>query len=449
MPFNNGVRKPFASGGIEWNWGGGRGQIGHSVFSEEPAFVARVSDVEGDHVRIYEYDRFNGTLWQVDILLPNSTSPASRAAWFHVKVTNPNPHQTRGYWWSNTAVHTTKAGRVISPARAVAESGVCPAGGMSCAPFPHYTDECGARADKPALFLNRSKGHTYDHSVIGNLISGRDAFLRTYEGDESVPAQGLYVAHVDKEVYGSAVGSFHGATGDSPVENFGMAPNGTKYFVYPNDEQGQFWQDWLSGTRDGSKRGNYVELQIGPAPSQMQTFTMPAGESIEWTEYIMGMQGANVSELHGLDYARAVNAVKGFLQSAGGMPKEVVKQMHQKMKRMATNLFPTLDSRTLILILMLNEGWPTIGSPPLLSFDQECLGVLWLSFSPGSLSHSRLPTSTLAGKGTHSSDHGSSSTETVSSRSKPLQHQFLHPSCWRRPGYSGSRRVGTHGLEVC
>jgi len=93
MPMNNGVRKPFASGGIEWNWGGGRGQIGHSVFSEEPAFVARVPNLEGDHVRVYEYDRFNGTLWQVDIHLPNDTSlAASRAAWFHVKVTNPNPN---------------------------------------------------------------------------------------------------------------------------------------------------------------------------------------------------------------------------------------------------------------------------------------------------------------------------------------------------------------------
>jgi len=42
MPFNGAVRKPFASGGIEWNWGGGRGQIGHSVFTEQPAFVVRV-----------------------------------------------------------------------------------------------------------------------------------------------------------------------------------------------------------------------------------------------------------------------------------------------------------------------------------------------------------------------------------------------------------------------
>ena len=40
-PFNGAVRKPFSSGGIEWNWGGGRGQIGHSVRSLAPAVVQR------------------------------------------------------------------------------------------------------------------------------------------------------------------------------------------------------------------------------------------------------------------------------------------------------------------------------------------------------------------------------------------------------------------------
>ena len=62
--------------------------------------MAKVEDGEGEHVRIYEYDRFNGTLWQVDLLLPNSTSAAaSRAAWIHVKLTNPSDEDLRGYWW--------------------------------------------------------------------------------------------------------------------------------------------------------------------------------------------------------------------------------------------------------------------------------------------------------------------------------------------------------------
>jgi len=40
---------------------------------------------------------------------------------------------------TNTARHTTFGGRVLSPARQAAESGVCPSGGMSCALFPVST----------------------------------------------------------------------------------------------------------------------------------------------------------------------------------------------------------------------------------------------------------------------------------------------------------------------
>ena len=150
----------------------------------------------------------------------------------------------------------------------------------------HYTDECGQHSDVGRECLNRSKGRVYDHSMLGNLGSGRDAFLRVYKGDETLPAQGNFVAHADRKVYGPhTVGSFHGVYGDSSVKDFGTAPNGTKYFAYPHDRVGQWWQDWLSGhTQDDSHLGNYLELQIGPAPSQMQTFSHPKHSVIEWTE---------------------------------------------------------------------------------------------------------------------------------------------------------------------
>eukprot|EP00040_Diaphanoeca_grandis_P036779 m.236262 g.236262 ORF g.236262 m.236262 type:complete len:794 (-) comp33683_c0_seq2:399-2780(-) len=336
MPFNGAVRKPFASGGIEWNWGGGRGQIGHSVFSEESAFVAKVEDPEGDHVRIYEYDRFNGTLWQVDLLLPNSSNTAaSRGAWIHVKLVNPTDEDLRGYWWTNTARHTTMQGRVLSPARQTAETGVC--GSMSCAPFPHYTDECGELSDYGRQCLNRSKGHTYDHSIIGNLGSGRDAFLRVYKGDAAVPEQGNFVAHADRAVYGpKTVGSFHGVTGTSVVKDFGTAPNGTKFFAYTHDRIGQWSQDWESGhLNDTSHKGNYIELQIGPAPTQMQTFSHPSNTSIEWTEYILPMTGADADKLHAEDYRTAITEVQTFLNGDTGMPTAEIDRMHNKLKMMA------------------------------------------------------------------------------------------------------------------
>lgn len=131
------------------------------------------------------------------------------------------------------------------------------------------------------------------------------------------------------------MGSFHGVTGESAVADFGVAPNGTKYFAYPNSRRGQFWQDWLSGTRDGSGRGNYVELQIGPAPSQMQTFSLPANRSIEWTEYIMAMTGADATTLHGVSYPHALE-VQRFLNTPHGITREDITQHDQHLRALAS-----------------------------------------------------------------------------------------------------------------
>ena len=206
---------------------------------------------------------------------------------------------------------------MLSPASSVFETGVCPPGGSSCAPWPVYNDECAVVASHGVERQNRSGGHVFDHSRLKNMAAGRDAFFRVH-ADDDLPAQGVYVAHADAHVYKDAVGSFHGVTGGDKVAHFGTAPNGTKFFVYPNDAVGRFWQDWLSGTRDGSGRGNYIEMQIGPAPSQMQTFAMPAASHLDWTEYIMPMTGADAGALHGASYAAARGAVKRWLDGEGG-----------------------------------------------------------------------------------------------------------------------------------
>eukprot|EP01044_Picomonas_judraskeda_P036151 COSAG03_NODE_15820_length_419_cov_1.290625_1_plen_72_part_10 len=45
-------------------------------------------------LRIYEFDRFNATMFQVDMLLHNGT------LWAHPKTFNPNPTPLDGYWWT-------------------------------------------------------------------------------------------------------------------------------------------------------------------------------------------------------------------------------------------------------------------------------------------------------------------------------------------------------------
>ena len=42
-------------------------------------------------LRVYEFDRYNGTVYQVDLLLDGDE------LWTHTTVTNPNDHAILGY----------------------------------------------------------------------------------------------------------------------------------------------------------------------------------------------------------------------------------------------------------------------------------------------------------------------------------------------------------------
>jgi hypothetical protein len=70
------------------------GIIGHSVFSETQTFLTEVETEMGPMARVYEYDRYNSTVWQVDMMIVNGTFLA------HPRITNPTPVDLRGYWWT-------------------------------------------------------------------------------------------------------------------------------------------------------------------------------------------------------------------------------------------------------------------------------------------------------------------------------------------------------------
>ena len=108
QPNNIGYRKAWSSGGCEWNWSPGK--IGHSVFSESPVYTGVVHTSKGDVVRVWEYDRQNHTVWQVDMFLDGDT------LWAHPKITNPNPVDLEGYWWTCVAMSVTDETRIVTPA---------------------------------------------------------------------------------------------------------------------------------------------------------------------------------------------------------------------------------------------------------------------------------------------------------------------------------------------
>jgi hypothetical protein len=58
---------------------------------------------------------------------------------------------------------------------------------------------------------------------------------------------------------------------------------GTKFFTWGDSGPGRFMQDFLAG--GGKRQGDYTELQVGPAPTQMQNFPVPKHSIREWTEW--------------------------------------------------------------------------------------------------------------------------------------------------------------------
>ena len=119
QPNNIGYRKAWVSGGCEWNWSPGK--IGHSVFSESPTFSGVLHTEKGDVIRVYEYDRQNHTVWQVDMLLDDDV------LWVHPRVTNPGEVDLEGYWWTCVAMRVQDDTRIVTPA----DESVTP-----CAPWP-------------------------------------------------------------------------------------------------------------------------------------------------------------------------------------------------------------------------------------------------------------------------------------------------------------------------
>ena len=66
QPADYSMRKGWVSGGVEWNWT--PGFCGHSTFTLSPVYAAKVPTERGDILRLWEYDRTNHTVWQVDLL---------------------------------------------------------------------------------------------------------------------------------------------------------------------------------------------------------------------------------------------------------------------------------------------------------------------------------------------------------------------------------------------
>ena len=348
QPANIGYLKAWASGGAEWNWA--PGYIGHSVFTESPVWTAVLPSRLGPVVRVWEYDRLNSTVWQVDILLVGD------AMFVHPKVTNPNFDPLPGYWWTCVAmtIDDPKT-RVVTPA-AITENnddGACsawPKGGLE-----GFNDSF-VGADIRGCASTGTCAWQQDMSFLGNIPHSNDFFFHIDE--DTTP----WIAHVR-------------GSGYTVIHSHPKNLNGTKFFQWGYNEFGTWNQDFLSASqtvgvpgcnneaydpwcKEMKHEGPYTELQVGPARTQMHTFPVPpatkastpaaskakkakdakaAGVSrgvFEWTEWFKGFQ-ADVKTMQAADYQVPIKAVNTWLKSPTGMSDATIKEVDDMLKAMA------------------------------------------------------------------------------------------------------------------
>lgn len=174
QPANIGARGAWAAGGLEFNWA--PGYLGHSAFTEERVWSARLQTVRGEMVRIWEFDRYNATVFQVDVLLDGDE------LWTHTKVTNPSTLPVLGYWWTCAAHKATPGTRILAPAPEVTvETFVGSA--LRNAPWPYFDNGM-----LNSTFGGQIGRRLVDSSYLGNIACMNGACLECMRAHPCVRA---------------------------------------------------------------------------------------------------------------------------------------------------------------------------------------------------------------------------------------------------------------------
>lgn len=218
QPGNIGYRKAWSSGGCEWNWGPGK--IGHSVFTESPVWTAKMETELGPLVRVWEYDRLNGTTWQVDVLLVGD------ALFAHPKVTNPTQLEVPGYWWTCVAMPAAPTTRVITLANLAVDNAGCSAWPNSAFTSPGGNGSFRGPDLHGCAAADDGRGtcaYQPDTSFLGNIPEANDFFMHIDEDKEP------FIAHVAPD--GWMVAHSHPSW-----------LNGTKFFQWGSSEFGMYNQ---------------------------------------------------------------------------------------------------------------------------------------------------------------------------------------------------------------
>ncbi len=260
QPANLGILNIWFSGGVEWN----HGIRGHTPFTCEPLFVARVAGDDGAPVlRMYEWERIRRAPFQIDFLLPDG-SPFLLA---RVRLTNPHDHEVPMYWWSNIAVDEAEGARIVVPAHSAYK-------------------------------------FSYDGGIRQLPIPVHEGIDRTYPANPSPAGDYFYAIDDHPRPWIASLGP----DGRGLVHVSTPRMRGRKMFRWGMGPGGRRWQEFLSPPGDKP----YIEVQAGLARTQAECTPMPAGAEWTWLE-AYGLMEADPATIHGEDWDAAIAEVEGRL----------------------------------------------------------------------------------------------------------------------------------------
>ncbi|MBK8027920.1 MAG: DUF5107 domain-containing protein [Chloroflexi bacterium] len=261
QPANLAMRNAWFSGGVEWNMG----VIAHTPFTCSPLFAARLNTPDGTPVlRLYEWERIRQAAYQIDAYLPDG----SPVLYVRVRLVNPFDHPLPIYWWSNIAVPEAEDVRVLVPADSAYRYALSVAD-MQTVPIPLVDNE--------------------DVTYTTRFKRAADYFFHIPQG------QRPWITALD----GRGTGLLQVST---------ARLYGRKLFLWGTGQGGKRWQEWLNGPDH-----NYLEIQAGLAPTQLEYATMPPRAEWSWLEGY-GLINADERQVHSADWGQARQEVERQLE---------------------------------------------------------------------------------------------------------------------------------------
>ena len=264
---------------------------------------------------------------QIDFHLPDGES----AVYAKVSIFNQDDAPQSMYWWSNIAIQATQKLRVFSGTQDV------------------------IYLDPDSISDNMNPIRVFGRTKLPMLptLPGKDS---TYPANATYSNEFFFQNPADIEACWSA----------AIYETSTLPLRYRKMFCWGTHEGGQRWCEYLAN----KEAGNYVELQAGLAPTQLNSIYIPANTRWTFTQAIGETYAEAFDAAYDEDYAKAQAFIHEQVRRA--MPAEHVAALDREFEKKA--MLPVTQ------ILSAGSGWGALEKkrggriPVSMEFPDETLG---------------------------------------------------------------------------